>query len=210
MGGPPPPVAGSPPPGSLKIWPSENFVGKNTFVKTLTTWRLIVSGNYCVYKHTSPEGKVYIGMTSGNPEKRWKGGFGYVDNLPLFVDIVAKGWDNFRHDILISGLSEEEARVKEAEMIALYQGCDYRFGYNRIGAAGSSDATTIPPGPHYDRRCRVPVLCVETHREYPSLNAAAKAIGVHRATLRNTILNGWSCRGYHWEFVTNEQEEHSA
>jgi len=27
--------------------------------------------NYCVYKHTSPNGKMYIGMTGQNPEKRW-------------------------------------------------------------------------------------------------------------------------------------------
>lgn len=34
--------------------------------------------NYTVYRHTSPSGKVYIGITSMNPEKRWgKNGYGY-------------------------------------------------------------------------------------------------------------------------------------
>lgn len=27
--------------------------------------------NYYVYKHTSPSGKCYIGITCQNPEKRW-------------------------------------------------------------------------------------------------------------------------------------------
>ena len=26
---------------------------------------------WIVYKHTSPSGKVYIGITSNSPEKRW-------------------------------------------------------------------------------------------------------------------------------------------
>ena len=33
--------------------------------------------NYCVYKHTSPSGKVYIGQTSINPLDRWQNGKGY-------------------------------------------------------------------------------------------------------------------------------------
>lgn len=32
---------------------------------------------YCVYKHTTPNGKVYIGITSKNPLKRWNNGIGY-------------------------------------------------------------------------------------------------------------------------------------
>lgn len=33
---------------------------------------------YFLYKHTFPNGKVYIGITSRvNPERRWLGGRGY-------------------------------------------------------------------------------------------------------------------------------------
>lgn len=30
---------------------------------------------YSVYKHTFPNGKVYIGMTGQEPEKRWANGW---------------------------------------------------------------------------------------------------------------------------------------
>lgn len=33
---------------------------------------------WCVYIHTSPSGKKYIGITSQNPQKRWQNGKGYL------------------------------------------------------------------------------------------------------------------------------------
>ena len=39
---------------------------------------MILGGdNYTVYKHTSPIGKVYIGITKMNPIRRWSNGKGY-------------------------------------------------------------------------------------------------------------------------------------
>lgn len=32
---------------------------------------------YSVYKYTAPNGKVYIGITGKDPEKRWLNGRGY-------------------------------------------------------------------------------------------------------------------------------------
>lgn len=32
---------------------------------------------YCVYKHTLPNEKIYIGITSQNPIYRWDNGKGY-------------------------------------------------------------------------------------------------------------------------------------
>lgn len=40
---------------------------------------------YSVYKHTCPNNKVYIGITSRKPEKRWKNGYGYIDT-EIFID----------------------------------------------------------------------------------------------------------------------------
>ena len=34
-----------------------------------------MKNNYCVYKHTSPSGKSYIGITNQRPERRWRGGY---------------------------------------------------------------------------------------------------------------------------------------
>ena len=35
---------------------------------------------YCVYMHTCPKGRVYIGITRNNPLKRWQNGTGYRTN----------------------------------------------------------------------------------------------------------------------------------
>lgn len=34
---------------------------------------------WSVYKHTSPSGKVYIGITSRDPTKRWANRWGYLN-----------------------------------------------------------------------------------------------------------------------------------
>ena len=42
--------------------------------------------NWIVYKHTSPSGKVYIGITNQPANKRWKNGMGYISS-PYFFRI---------------------------------------------------------------------------------------------------------------------------
>ena len=92
-------------------------------------------GPYCVYKHTSPSGKVYIGITSINPLKRWKKGNGYRSNQHFWRSICAYGWDAFTHEILMEGLSKEEASEAEMKLIEKYKSNDPEHGYN-ITAGG--------------------------------------------------------------------------
>lgn len=73
---------------------------------------------YVVYKHTFPNGKVYIGITSQKPEKRYAGGKGYKGCPKMNNAILKYGWNNIEHEILYSGLSKEEAEAKEIETIA--------------------------------------------------------------------------------------------
>ena len=85
---------------------------------------------YCVYKHTAPNGKSYIGITSRKPEKRWRNGSGYAHN-PFFANAIQKhGWNNIKHEILYSNLSADEAERKERELIEFYHSNDRKFGYN--------------------------------------------------------------------------------
>lgn len=86
--------------------------------------------SYCVYKHTSPSGKVYIGITKQNPVRRWRNGFGYKTQVYFYKAILKYGWDNFTHEILFSNLTEEEACQKEIELIDFYCSNNWRFGYN--------------------------------------------------------------------------------
>ena len=76
---------------------------------------------WCVYKHTCPDGRVYIGITSELPQYRWDGGMGYqYSNREFFRYILATGWDNIEHEVLYSGLNEKEARRLERLEILKY------------------------------------------------------------------------------------------
>lgn len=85
---------------------------------------------YIVYKHTSPSNKVYIGITSKDVRQRWCNGFGYQTQLYFFRAIVKYGWINFKHEILYEGLNEEDAKLKEIELISKYKSTDIHYGYN--------------------------------------------------------------------------------
>ena len=86
---------------------------------------------YCVYKHSFPNNKIYIGITSMNPLRRWKNGYGYKTQSVMFRAILKYGWDNIKHEILYSDLTKEEACQKEIELIAQYKSNNPKFGYNQ-------------------------------------------------------------------------------
>lgn len=49
---------------------------------------------YIVYKHSSPEEKVYVGCISTSPERRWGGnGCRYKFNNTMYDDIQKFEWD---------------------------------------------------------------------------------------------------------------------
>ena len=105
----------------------------------------IALGNYTVYKHTSPAGKVYIGITGQRPETRWGRGRYYTHSPHFNAAIEKYGWDNIQHEILATGLSKQEAELMEVRLIAEYKSTDPRYGYNadRGGASPgrASEAT---------------------------------------------------------------------
>ena len=93
--------------------------------------------NYVVYKITNNiNGKIYIGMT-GNLKSRWEcNGVHYRPPLqsenhrPFWNAIQKYGWDNFNKEILVSGLTKEEAFDKEKEMIKRFNTTNKNIGYN--------------------------------------------------------------------------------
>lgn len=85
---------------------------------------------YCVYKHTSPNGKVYIGITAQNPLRRWNSGKSYYKQRYFGEAIKKYGWDNFKHEILFDDLTKEEACQKEIELIAKFKSNEREYGYN--------------------------------------------------------------------------------
>lgn len=85
---------------------------------------------YTVYKHTAPNGKVYIGITKQKPEKRWQNGNGYKHNTYFYRAILKYGWENIKHEILYEGLTKEQACDLEIQLIAKYDATNPRKGYN--------------------------------------------------------------------------------
>lgn len=71
----------------------------------------------CVYKHTFPNGAVYIGKTDMNPEHRWLNGWGYRNCPLMFNAIIQFGWDNVEHEILADNLTPDEALELETKEI---------------------------------------------------------------------------------------------
>ena len=86
---------------------------------------------YLVYKHTTPNNKVYIGITKHkNPKRRWENGKGYWSNEHFTNAIKKYGWDNIKHEVLYTNLSKEEAEEKEKELIRQYKSYNRKYGYN--------------------------------------------------------------------------------
>lgn len=89
-----------------------------------------MENNYTVYMHIFPNNKKYIGITSGDVNKRWSNGGGYRKQKILKNAIDKYGWKNIEHLILFQGLSKEEACNKETELILEYNTTNIAKGYN--------------------------------------------------------------------------------
>ena len=80
---------------------------------------------------------MYIGITKQNPLYRWNNGNGYIDSAAFWPAIQKYGWDNIKHEILLSGLCFEEAKQLEIKYIAEYKSNQSDCGYNcTIGGDG--------------------------------------------------------------------------
>lgn len=87
---------------------------------------------YIVYQHKNKiNGKIYIGITSRNPEERWgSNGCNYKTSPHFYSAIQKYGWDNFEHNILFTNLTKEQACLKEQELIKEFNSMNREYGYN--------------------------------------------------------------------------------
>lgn len=93
--------------------------------------------NYCVYCHITPSKRRYVGISLDHI-KRWNSGKGYAKNYLFNRAIQKYGWDNIEHVILYSGLSEDEAKRIEEDLIEKWHLTDPKYGFNlREGGDGS-------------------------------------------------------------------------
>ena len=89
--------------------------------------------SYCVYIHTNKhDGKKYVGITSKTPEERWNYGGGYAANEHFTRAIKKYGWkEGFTHEVVMTGLTADEAAELEQYLIAKYDSNNPEHGYNQ-------------------------------------------------------------------------------
>lgn len=86
---------------------------------------------YKIYKHINKtNSKIYIGITIQSPERRWRKGEGYKNNIYFYRAIQKYGWNNFEHIVLFDNLTKEEAEYIEIELISYHNSTNPEFGYN--------------------------------------------------------------------------------
>ena len=99
---------------------------------------------FTVYKHTFPNNKVYIGITSKkNVYRRWSHGNGYKTQSFMWKAIQKYGWENVKHEIIAKNLSKKDACTLEIQLIAQYQSNNSKYGYN-VYVGGNSGRLGIP------------------------------------------------------------------
>jgi len=90
-----------------------------------------------VYKHTFPNGLIYIGLARGNTytelnNNRWYGGNGYKSRKCMFSEIKRVGWSNMKHELLATHLTKAQAYITERFFINAENSRNPEVGYNKI------------------------------------------------------------------------------
>lgn len=151
--------------------------------------------SWCIYKHTSPSGKHYIGYTKQKPEARWKNGNGYGADTKFGKAIAKYGWDNFSHEILEVNIPTlEEAKQSEINWISFYD--SFYNGYNSTFGGDGIDPEKVR---------KVAVLQFDANlkqiAEYESIKEASEKTGISQSNIEAaTKLNGnqFKAGGYYW------------
>jgi len=104
----------------------------------------INNDSYCVYIHTFPNGKVYVGITCTAPERRWRAdGSGYRKQPVIYHAIKKYGWENVNHEIVASNLTKDEACKFEMLLIDKLKSNRHEFGYN-VDNGGQTSGSHSP------------------------------------------------------------------
>lgn len=167
---------------------------------------IIENGNYCVYIHTSPSGKKYVGQTGTSLKHRWRDGAGYLYKnkngeykQPAFAHAIIKyGWDNFSHEVVASNLTKEEADNFEKLLIEKLNTVNAKNGYN-CNSGGSNGSPS-----EQTKRKMSEALKGEKHFMYgkhhndetkKKISESHKAIGrkIVQYDLNGNIIKIWNC-----------------
>ena len=124
---------------------------------------------YRIYKLTLPNGKIYIGMTKRTVKQRLYDA--YHHNQVLRSDILKFGKKNIKSEIILDGLTIEEADEAEIRYISLYDSTNPNIGYNIS---------------HGGLRAWVGLKHSEESRKKMSISGKGKHSGIHNANFGKT------------------------
>lgn len=182
---------------------------------------------YIVYCLTNKiNGKKYVGITSQSVYARWQNGKHYNRQKSIYEDIKKYGWDNFNHEILYDGLTEEKAKEIEIALIKKWDLLNDNKGYNKNkgGVIPKLDEKAIEKlkernsgenNPFYGKRHskqtielikknrpKKSVLCVDTGVIYESTREAQRQTGAYHGDISKCckgILN--IAGGLRWQYA---------
>ncbi len=158
---------------------------------------------YCIYKHTLPNQKVYIGQTC-DVKRRWRES-NYVGNCLFYRAIKKYGWNNIAHEILEDQLTLEQANEREKYYIALYNSTDSNYGYN-LRAGGEGGGMIVNKTEQFKKRYKKVYqydLNGEFVAEWDNLAAAAEECGAKdKITGISQCCNGKkkTAYGFQWRY----------
>lgn len=169
---------------------------------------------WTLYKHVSPSGGVYVGITS-NLQRRWvASGYYYLQSDTVFARAIRKyRWDAFEHVVIADSLTESDAKSLETELISVYKllGISYNMTDGGDGYTGPHTAE------HIKHRVESRVSNNETivltisktfeFKAFRSKSEAAKFLGVSSRVVSHVLCGpvGYTCKGHYlWEQPKNE------
>lgn len=155
-----------------------------------------------LYCHTNLlNGKKYIGITCQELNQRFRNGKGYKSSPHFNAAIEKYGWENFSHEVILSDLTEAEAKELEIEYIAKYETRNPDFGYN-IARGGETASGPDNPwfGKHHTEENKR--LFSKLHKGVPKSEETKRKIGlahkgkvVSEETRRKMRENHYDCSG---------------
>lgn len=151
---------------------------------------------YTVYMHRNKiNGKVYIGQTCQEPERRWRKGEGYKSSSYFYNAIVKYRWDNFEHIVLMSNLTEEESNRYKQKFIKEYDSINPLKGYNLAhGGLNHKKIGSYKPVIQYS-------FTGDRIADYESLKQAKDETGISATNISAAAKEKYlQAGGYLWRF----------
>lgn len=158
---------------------------------------------YYIYKITSPSGKVYIGQTKNLQNRlayyKWLGK--RLEKQPkIFRSLKKYGWKNHTFEILLEGLSKNEANEKEIENIEIYMKNNISLNCTKGGNNVSVYMT-------------IPIIQLDLDKNfikrYESTQEASIITNIKHQSINHALKNNNYAHGYLWiyesEYLNNKE-----